>query len=134
MALTFARPRLITFAGNNITDHNRTPLGTSVERIETKNRMANGIARKYWVADKRTFTTSWDMLPTVDTQTVDGFHGAQWIRDFYLANQGAFTLGVTNQDLSVASYSVMFTAFDYNVQKRWKTLELWSVNLTMEEV
>jgi hypothetical protein len=48
-----------------ITDHNRAPLGISVERLESKNRMVNGTMRRYTVGKKRTFSLSWSMLPSL---------------------------------------------------------------------
>lgn len=73
MAMTFARPRLLRFNTNAVTDHNRSELGIDPERIESRKRMANGTMRKYFVADKHTFTVSWNDIPHLASQTVDGF-------------------------------------------------------------
>jgi hypothetical protein len=134
MALTFVRPALLAVNGTKLSDHNRSELGIDVERIETKHRMANGTMRKYVVADKRTFTVSWEQLPTITSQTVDGFMGAAALETFYNTTPGAFTLTVANKDGSTTPYTVMFTDFTKNVVKRWATYELWNVNITMEEV
>jgi hypothetical protein len=47
-----------------LSDHNRSSLEVSTERIEQRQRMANGTMRSYHIADKLTISTSWDMLPS----------------------------------------------------------------------
>jgi hypothetical protein len=47
-----------------LSDHNRGELGINIERIEQKRRMVNGTMRSYHVADKKTISISWDMLPS----------------------------------------------------------------------
>lgn len=133
MALTFARPRLMTWAANNITDHNRSPLSIDVERIEQSQRMVNGALRKFVIADKHTFTCSWEMLPTLNNKTVDGYWGANSMQAFYLSTPGAFELKLYAGDSSVKTYSVVFSAFSAEITKRGNG-DFWSVNVTLEEV
>lgn len=134
MPMTFVRPRLLRFNGKAITDHNRSELGVSVERIETRNRMANGTLRKYFVADKHTFTVSWTDIPNLASQTVDGFWSGREMNNFYLTNVGPFTLGVTGRDGVERNYTVVFTDFSYSIKKRFAQWEIWDVQATMEEV
>jgi hypothetical protein len=47
-----------------LSDHNRGSLDFGVQRIENRQRMVNGRMRSYWVADKRTLSVSWTMLPS----------------------------------------------------------------------
>jgi hypothetical protein len=47
-----------------LSDHNRSPLEMSTERIEQRQRMANGTMRSYHIADKLSISTSWTMLPS----------------------------------------------------------------------
>ena len=47
-------------------------LTRNIERIEKTQRMSGGALRKVHIADKRSIITSWGMLPTNDTSTVDG--------------------------------------------------------------
>ena len=51
-----------------LTDDSRSPLQVGLERIEYKKRMINGRMRSYHVADKRTFSVSWDNLPSVRSE------------------------------------------------------------------
>lgn len=47
-----------------LSDDNRQPLSIMPNRIETRERMANGRMRSYHIADKLNINTSWDMLPS----------------------------------------------------------------------
>jgi len=133
MTLIMVKPRLMRWNGNAITDHNRAQMSIDVERIENKQRMANGRMRKYIVADKRTFQTSWTMLPKLTSQTVDGFWGGEDIESFYNTNTGSFSLEITDGDSDVSVYSVMFESYSRNITKRGNT-DFWEINLSMEEV
>lgn len=83
-----------------LTDHNRAPINISMERIEQSQRMADGTMRKYVIANKNIFDTSWSFIPAA-TQTisslsgnniaafkptVDGNYGAGFIKAFYETN------------------------------------------------
>lgn len=47
-----------------LSDHNRSELSFSQQRIENRQRMINGTMRSYHVADKLQISWSWDMLPS----------------------------------------------------------------------
>lgn len=47
-----------------LSDHNRQPIDISNERIEQRQRMANGTMRSFFIADKTRISTSWNMLPS----------------------------------------------------------------------
>lgn len=133
MAMTFVRPRLMQWDGNSVTDHNRAELEITNERIERKDRMANGTMRKFVVADKRTFSTSWDMLPKKTEQTVDGFWGGEAMEDFFYATPGGFILDIWDGDNEQSTYTVMFSDFSKTITKRG-SVDFWTINVTMEEV
>lgn len=131
--IKFAKNAIMEWNGNKVTDHNRGELGVDVERIESSKRMANGTLRKYVVADKRTFSVSWDDLPHSKAYTVDGFWGGREIEDFYNKNAGVFTLKLTNGDGQAESFEVVFTSFDKEISKRG-VYDFWSVSVEMEQV
>jgi|SRR4051812_30728465 ATP adenylyltransferase/5',5'''-P-1,P-4-tetraphosphate phosphorylase II len=133
MSMTFVRPRLMRWNGNAITDHNRQQLSVDVERIEKKQRMANGTLRKYIVADKRSFSTSWTMLPKITAKTVDGFWGADAIEEFYNTVSGSFSLELSDGDGETYTYNVMFSDFSKTITKRG-SVDFWEVSVSMEEV
>lgn len=132
-AVVFSRPRLMRWNLNSISDHNRSELGISVERIENKQRMANGTSRKYVIADKRTFSVSWDMLPSSTTKTVDGFWAGSNILNFYNGTPGSFNLEITTGAGVATTYVVMFTDFSYDIVKRG-AVDFWNLSVSMEEV
>jgi hypothetical protein len=127
-----------------LSEHNRSEFTMSPNRIEKSQRMANGTLRKFWVADKKTFSLSWDMLPNSSAYTVDGAWGASEIMNFYENYNGrtSFKIKVnlakngTNQENTVGEYkeyTVMFTSASFVVQKRGIEPH-WSVSIAMEEV
>jgi hypothetical protein len=81
----------------DLTDHNRQPIQYAPQRIEQVQRMANGTMRKFVVASKGIYNTSWTNLPSgsqnitsqsgVNVQsyqpTVDGKMGAGFMKAFY---------------------------------------------------
>jgi hypothetical protein len=132
--LVFPIGTLMQWANNKITDHNRADLSVSIDRIETVKRMANGAMRKYVVADKRTFSTSWKELPNNAAFTVDGFWGAKDMESFYNTNAGSFQLKVTYGDNTVEIFNVMFSKFSKTLSKRGPNYDFWSVDVELTEV
>lgn len=47
-----------------LSDHNRSPINGSFNRLEQRERMINGRMRSYHIADKLEISTSWEMLPS----------------------------------------------------------------------
>ena len=141
--------------GNKITDHNRSPLDESVEQLGTDTRTANGTLRRHTIARKRTWSCSWENLPS---RAVNGYikpadggwSGAQ-MEDFYYANTGAFRLALRNGSASGMSLPnptdaqlpfdndhfyiarVMFTEFSKEIIKRGPGVDYWNISVTMEE-
>ena len=124
---------LMKWNGNSITEHNRSQLNVSVERIETSKRMANGTLRKYVIADKRKFSCSWEMVPDTDAGTVDGKWGGNSIETFYNNNPGSFTLVITDGTGATKTYTVVFTDFSKTINKRGR-FDAWDIDITLEEV
>lgn len=127
---------------NRVTEHNRSPIDLNIERIERSVRTSNGTLRKNHIADKRSFSMSWDMLPSYRTLTVDGGWGAEDLRQFYLSNDGKksfnirINLAKTGSDQSNSgyeSYTVSLSNCNFSVVKRGLQPH-WNVSLTMDEV
>lgn len=117
---------------NFITDHNRGSINTSVDRIEKSDRMANGTLRKYVIADKRTWSVSWNDVPGPTAKTVDGNWGADAIETFYNSNRGAFTFVVTTVT-GINTYTAMFTDFSKVLTKRG-AFDFYDLSFTVTEV
>ncbi len=137
-----ASPPGTTKIWNKVTEHNRSELGVSIERIEKVTRTSNGTLRKNHITDKRRFNASWTMLPSYRTLTVDGAWGAEDLRTFYLSNGGkeSFKIRInlaksgTDQTSSgYEEYTVVFGGCNFSVVKRGLQPH-WTVSIELEEV
>ena len=129
---------------NNITEHNRSPISISTNRIQKTERMANGQLRKFYVTDKKNFNVSWSLVPSYRTGTVDGYWGAEDLKTFYYSTAGAGTFDImlnfakdgTKQDtelLGAEKYTVSFTDCSFELVKRGYQAH-WNISLSMEQV
>lgn len=127
---------------NKVTEHNRSALELSTERIEKIVRTSNGTLRKNHIADKKKFQLSWEMLPSYRTLTVDGGWGAEDLRSFYFGDEGKqsfnirINLAKTGSDQSSSgyeSYTVIISSCNFTVVKRGMQPH-WNVSLSLDEV
>lgn len=125
---------IMSWNNNKITDHGRSELSVSTEKMKNEGRMVNGTLRRYTVAEKRTWQASWDNLFSKNTYIVDGFWSGELMRDFYNNTPGEFTLTLTMGDGSSESVLVMFSDFSYSVLKRGPEFDLWTLSCEMVEV
>jgi len=137
-----ASPPGTTKVWNKVTEHNRSDLGVSIERIEKVTRTSNGTLRKNYITDKRRFSASWTMLPSYRTLTVDGAWGAEDLRTFYLSNGGkeSFNIrinlakaGADQTSSGYEEYTVVFGGCNFSVVKRGLQPH-WTVSIELEEV
>lgn len=124
---------IMKWNGNSVTEHGRAELDVKVNRIENSKRMANGTMRKFVIADKREWSTSWSMVPDSDTATVDGKWGGNSIETFYNDTPGPFTLTITDGAGVATTYTVLITDFSKVINKRG-TYDAWDISITIEEV
>jgi len=131
-----------------VSEHNRSEFNMGNVRIEQQARMSDGTLRKYFVADKKTFSCSWNMLPSFRNETVDGGWAAEDLKAFYESSkgQGAFNIKINPTPFNVSNleqsdgvlsqyytYSVMFSSCSFTVIKRGLQT-YWNVDLSMEQV
>lgn len=74
-----------------LSDHNRKEISFSNNRIESRERMVNGRMRSYYVADKLSVSTSWDMLPSRAYHLYPEFN-SNGISDYNRINNEEFTV------------------------------------------
>lgn len=124
-----------------ITDHNRSALTVGFDRIENSNRMWDGTMRRYTIAKKRTWSTSWDNLPSTNTKvaqggmsTVDGGWSGSQMESFYYATDGAFQMQLRSGDGTIETVTVMITEFQKEVVKRGPRVDYWNLSITLVEV
>jgi hypothetical protein len=137
-----ATPAGTTKTWNKVTEHNRSALELSTERIERVVRTSNGTLRKNHIADKKKFQLSWEMLPSYRTITVDGGWGAEDLRSFYFGDEGKQSFNIrinlakagTDQSSSgYESYTVIISSCNFTVVKRGLQPH-WNVSLSLDEV
>lgn len=135
-----------------LTDDNRSPLSITVERIESRKRMINGRMRSYHVTDKKTFSVSWNDIPSntsyVSEKTrtsVDGGASGKKMLSWYEDHPSSFWMTLvydtpnpkrTGDSLQyrLESYNVFFDNFDYSVVKRGSLYDHWNVSMSLVEV
>jgi hypothetical protein len=117
------------------------------ERIENRERMVSGRMRSKHIADKYTFSTSWEMLPSRSrvgavNLVADGYASANDLSDFYVATKGAFIVKIyaDSGDGAVltpggvfGTYSVFFEDFSMELSRRGKDFDFYDVSITLEE-
>jgi len=126
-----------------LTEHNRSPISVDVQRFEQTSRMANGSLRKLFIADKKNISTSWSMVPSYSTMTVDAGWGAEDIKAFYLSakGQGTFNVRIAYNSARTEDFAASFTSCSFNMIKRnvkEKAADtaqaFWDVSISLEEV
>lgn len=139
-----------------ITDHNRSPLSESLDRIENKQRMVNGTLRRYSVSKKRIWSCDWTSLPSTNSKpggltTADGGWAGEDVENFYNITDDAFkmilrrgsALGKTPptpddstlpfRDSDFYIVKVIISDFSKTVTKRG-LVDFWDMSITLEEV
>jgi hypothetical protein len=133
-----------------LSEHNRAPLSINQNRFQKVTRMSNGTLRKFFIADKREFSTSWEMLPSFSNMTVDAGYGAVDLKSYFESTkgQGVFKIKIVygkNQTAPFADreeiFMVSFASCSFEVIKRNvkdsssnPAQEFWNVSISMEQV
>ena len=128
---------------HSLTEHNRSPITVETQRFEKTSRMANGSLRKLFIADKKNLSTSWSMVDSYSTMTVDGGWGAEDMKSFYLSakGQGTFNARIAYNSSRTEDFVASFASCSFNIIKRnvksnaADTAQLfWDVSIALEEV
>lgn len=122
-AITLPVGALIKFNSIALSEHNRNPMSIGYTRIEKTQRMSNGTLRKFFIADKKSLTVSWDSLPSYSNYTVDNGWGALDIKNFYESYLGKASFPVTISysslgGMTTETMNMYFTSFSCEVLKR----------------
>jgi hypothetical protein len=121
-------PQIIGTEGENfiiLSDHNRSDISFSTNRLENRKRMVNGHMRSYHIADKVNISFSYSLLPSrsfsgeqsfsasgqyvsnLVEYTADGGAGGSELLDWYESNPGSFYVFISYdkpQNFTVGSY------------------------------
>jgi hypothetical protein len=132
--LDFVLPAAIEINGIFLTDHNRAPLSIGNDRIVTDVRTQFGGLRRYYKADKKTFSASWSMIPQDAEYTVDRHLGAEDMISFFESLTGVFTLKIYYDFGEEEAYQAVITEYSSELIKRWTPYRFYNVSLEMQEV
>lgn len=136
MTLILQKGSLIVLGGIALSEHNRSSLAIPHQPVKTDKRLANGGMRRYFVANKLTFSFSWEKLPALDEQTVDGKAARNSIRNLWLANPGEIVMTykeVNNNNNQISSqYTVFIDTYQDELLKRL-SYQQWNVQMTLIE-
>jgi hypothetical protein len=125
---------IMDWNGNGITEHNRGEFSVEWEEFESSSRMVDATLRRFIIAKKRRFSTSWDLVPNLTARTVDGKWGADAMKSFYETQVQPFTLAVRPGNGAVQTYTVYISNFSYAWAKRAQGYDMINVSVTLEEV
>lgn len=115
------------------TDDSRSEISIGFDEIGESTRMANGRMRKYYVATKRSWATTWSMLPEPDSVVRNG-NGGGAIEAFYNTVKGEFQMHIVNTRIDLdETVTVMFSDYSRDVVKRG-SYDMWNVSVKVEEV
>jgi hypothetical protein len=126
-----------------LTEHNRSPIQIDIDRIDQSVRMSNGTLRKLFIADKKSLSVSWSMVPSYSTMTVDGGWGAEDIKSFYASTLGQTTFtakiayNLSRTEEFFASFeSCSFSLIKRNVKEKTSDAAqaFWDVSISLVEV
>jgi len=123
-----------------LSDHSRSPLSVSYEIIENNQRMVDGTMRRSVIAKKRSFSCTWDMLPTISTMVVDKNSDAAKMKAFYeLYCYSPLTLTLRYKRNNIQTpvdetYQVYWTDFSFDVIKRYQNFDYWNLSSEFKEI
>lgn len=137
MPINLPKGSLITVNTTTLSDHNRSAAQLSREIVKFDQRTVTGSMRRYYVAQKRRLTVSWEMLPALDGQTVDGKAGRNSLKTLYETNMGS-TVSVSYYEVDAsnsqvqASFTGFIDSYEETLVKRFDS-QLWNVSITFVE-
>jgi hypothetical protein len=127
-------PAAIEIDGQYLTDHNRSEVSCSNSRITNDVRTQFGTLRRYYKADKKSWSVSWDMIPHTYRDTVDRKLGAEDMIDLFKLKSGAVEVVFHYDNRDEDTFTAVITDFSSSLLKRWDDYRFYSVSLTLEEV
>lgn len=132
--LEFIKPAAIELDGTFLTDHNRSEISINNQRLVNDIRTQFGDLRRYFRADKKSFTVSWSMIPQSFEYTVDANLGAEDMKDFFEAKTGAIDMKIYFDFGDEQDYRVVITDFTFTLRNRWDDYRFYDCSLTLEQV
>lgn len=131
------RDTAMSWNGTRITEHNRSSIQVTEQKIKKSTRTVNGTLRENIRVVKSRYNISWEMVPSLAAQTVDGYWGGKDILNFArTTNSFTLTLRYDDSTGSTVTKTVVFAGDpSYEVVKRSTAgYDLVNVSVELEEV
>lgn len=138
MAITLPKGSLITVNNVTLSDHNRSEARIEYENVRQDVRLASGTMRRYFIANKRRLSVSWEMLPALDSQTVDGKAGRNTLKYLFDTYSGVpvtvsyYEVDTTNTQVT-RSFTAFIDSYAESLVKRFDA-QYWNVEVSFVEV
>lgn len=132
--LDFVLPSAIEINGTPLTDHNRSGISIDTNRLVNDIRTQFGDLRRYYRADKKTFSVSWSMIPQDSEYTVDRNLGAEDMVALFESLTGVVDLTIYYDFGEEQKYNVVINTYSSELLKRWLPYRFYEVSLEMEQV
>lgn len=141
MTLILQKGSFIAVGSVELSEHNRGPAQIEAQMIGISGRTITGTMKRQAMTYKRKLSVSWERLPGLDSQTVDGMAGRNTLRDLYQAdwndNLTPYTITIREVDSSNEQIDTTFSAFieTYSEEliKRF-SYQHWNVSMAFAEV
>lgn len=141
MTIYLPKGALITIDGVELSDHNRSPAQIDYELIQSGDRIVDSTLRRRILVHKTKLAISWELLPALDEQTVDGKAGrntlSEMVSDEWNLISTFRTLSykeVDSQNVQTnKTLSMMIDSYSEELVYRHNK-QLWNVNMTLVEV
>ncbi|NDB83151.1 MAG: hypothetical protein EB127_10550 [Alphaproteobacteria bacterium] len=136
-----------------LTDDNRSDMQVSLDRLENKKRMINGTMRSYFIADKRSYSISWQDLPSSASFVSENrrtfsaaWAAGQEMLNWYNTHPDSFWMllvydtpnrqgsGNIPVRFEIEKRNVFFESFSYNVKNRGILFDHWDISMSLVEV
>jgi len=141
MTVNLAKGSFLIVDTTELSEHNRSGGHIEHQMIGVMARTIVGTMRRQSFTGKRKVSVSWERLPALDSQTVDGKAGRNTLRDLvgddWTSNLTPFTLTVREVDSNNNQVDTTFQAYvesyDEELQKRF-SYQHWNVSISFVEV
>jgi len=135
MAIFLPKGSLITADSVVLSDHNRSAARLNWEPLKTDERTIAGYLKRQVTASKRVLAVTWDMLPALDSQTVDekaGRNSLKTLVDSWAAKQDSITISWyeldTNNLQTLVSMEAFLDSYQESLVKRF-TRQFWNISI-----
>jgi hypothetical protein len=132
MPVTFSMPAVVTLNGVTLTDESRGGVMVTLDPRVIDKQLASGKRIKYLLKNCRIFSITWENVAGDATTTVDGFGGADEIRDLAFTAE-VMTLGLTYTNGNTDEYQVFVTGHSEQILMRRNYMLRYTVTLDLEE-